>query len=382
MNMSTFGPVPPFREDIVSAAHKALSELGGQPKLVILFAPSSADQQMIISSVRTVADIPLVGATNGGAAFTEKGITVDGVVGAFIGGESVSVNCQPVRKISKNIRSAVAAALSSVAPGERPGHAVFVLADALACDGEVLIKEIKQSVPSDWPVFGGFAGDSWQFSRTRVFFNDTVFDDGAVIVYINDERAPAVRSRHGFAPVEESREMKVTGSDGNVVTTLDGKPALDVYTAELERLGLIHEGESFIQAAARYSLGIRSLWGEKLKIRTPMTASESGVVFAGAVPQGATVRVVCSSGEKMIEAAGQMMRDVVNTLDGVQPSAVIVVDCAVRWKLLNDRYHEQIEALISASRAPLIGFASYGEIAKCPGAMDGFHNTTSVAAVW
>jgi hypothetical protein len=84
----------------------------------------------------------------------------------------------------------------------------------------------------------------------------------------------------------------------------------------------------------------------------------------------------------MIAAAGQMMRDAVDSMGGAAPSAVIVIDCAVRWKLLAARYGEQLDALLAANRAPLIGFASYGEIAKCPGAMDGFHNTTSVAAVW
>lgn len=381
MKMTTFGPVSAAGDDLSAAVKEAIMRFGAFPRLVILFIPASADGGKIVSCVRSVTDLPLAGATIGGAAFTENGITTDGIVGAVIGGESVSASCLPVTHISSGLHSAVASALSGVVPGSRPGHAVFVLSDAFACDGEALIKEVRQGIPSDWPVFGGFAGDSWRFVRTSVICRDDVFSDGAVIVYINDDHAPSVRARHGFMPAEGSREMKVTSAEGNLVAELDGRPAAEAYREELVRLGLMNEGESFIHAAAKYSLGIRSLWGEKLKIRTPLSESSSGIVFAGAVMQGSGVRVVVSSPEMMIDAAGHMMTDVIGSL-GDDPSAVIVIDCAGRWNLLADRYAEQISAFVSGSRAPLIGFASYGEIAKSQGAMDGFHNTTSVAAAW
>ena len=169
MKMSTFGPVSSSPLELEAAASKALLELNAAPKLLLLFAPSTADPWSIIATLRSLVDVPLVGATNGGAAFTERGVTQDGVVGAFIGGESVKVECQPLYQLSRGIRPAVSQAFAAIQPGDQPGHSVLVLADALSCDGEALVKEIKQWVPSYWPLFGGFAGENHALSRSRIF---------------------------------------------------------------------------------------------------------------------------------------------------------------------------------------------------------------------
>ena len=170
--------------------------------------------------------------------------------------------------------------------------------------------------------------------------------------------------------------------EGNVVKTINDRPAAAVYREELEKLNLLGKGESLIQSAANYPMGIKILWGEHLKIRTPMSVGDKEVSFAGSIPKGSRVSVVYSNPDKMINAVRNMMKDTVGVLKGRQPSGQIVIDCAGRWKILAQRYPEQIEAFKSESKCPMIGFASYGEIAKYSGSLEGIHNTTSVTAIW
>ena len=378
MKMSTFGPVSASPQELLATASKALLELRTVPKLLVVFTPPAEDPRPILASLRSLGDIPLVGATNGGAAFTQRGVTQDGVVGAFIGGENVKVECQPMLQLSHGLRSSVSQAFASIQPGDLPGHSVLVLADALACDGEALVKEIKQWIPSTWPLFGGFAGENRTQSRSRLFFNDTLIQDGAVIAYINDQSAPMVRARHGFAAIEGSREMKVTESEGNTVVSLDHQPAMEVYQEELARLQLLREGESFLDAATRHSLGIRSLWGEKLKIRRPIGTTGHSLVFVGSIPLGSSVRLVRSTPARMAKVSKQMISEVLAEKD----AATLIIDCAVRWKLLGHMNQKQVEADLLESQGPVLGFTSYGEIAKYPGEMDCFYNMSTIAAAW
>jgi hypothetical protein len=382
MKMSTFGPVRGSKLTVTQAAKQSLSELGMEPKLAIIFTPIEANQQEIIAAIRSLTQAPIIGATSGGAVFTDKGISAGEVAGAFIGGEYLSVSCCAAKDMKSGMRTSVAHALSKITPMKHTGHALFVLSDAFAGDGETLIKEIKNLVPIHWPIFGGFAGDGWKFEKSKVIFNDEVFENGAVFAYINDMGVPSIGVRHGFEAVEGGEDMKVTDAEGNTVKKINDRPAAEVYMEQLIKLSLAKAGDNFIQSAANYPLGIKIPWGEKLKIRTPMSSAGGDVTFAGAIPKGSRVSIVRSDTDKMITAAKNMMSDTVAAMRGKQPTAQIVVDCAGRWKTLGQRYPEQINAFKEGMNHPLIGFASYGEIAKYSGSLEGFHNTTTVTALW
>ena len=50
--------------------------------------------------------------------------------------------------------------------------------------------------------------------------------------------------------------------------------------------------------------------------------------------------------------------------------------------MLGEAYDQAVKALSGESPVPMLGIASYGEIAKFGGAVQGFHNITAVMVGW
>jgi hypothetical protein len=104
---------------------------------------------------------------------------------------------------------------------------VLLLADGLHVNGSALTQGVEQAV-GDVPITGGLANDGSRFQQTFVVAGERVLSRAAVAVGFYGER---FRVGHGavggwkpFGPL-----MRVTKSDGSIVYTLDGQPALALY---------------------------------------------------------------------------------------------------------------------------------------------------------
>lgn len=382
MKMSTFGPVHLDDNEIKTAVQKSLEKLSEKPKLAIIYPSITADIKKIVSIIKSEIDVPVVGATTGGAGFTESGISQTGLVGGFISGDSLSVSVIKAKNFKKDFSGSVKTAVTSISSSSLSGHSLFVLADAMSCDGESLVKEISSSVPIHWRLFGGLAGDNWKFTGTKVICDDDVFDDGAVFTYINSGVLPSVSVRHGFTPIENSYEMKITEIEGNILKEIDSKPALEVYRQELEKLNILSPGKDIVPYLATYPIGVKTLVGEKYKIRTPLSIEGNNLVLAGSMPKGSRIRIMYGESDNMIAATKEMTDNAIKGLKGKKPEVQLVIDCAGRRVMLGERYKEQVKSIRIDASCPMLGFTSYGEIARYGGSLEGFHNTTCVTAVW
>jgi hypothetical protein len=258
---------------------------------------------------------------------------------------------------------------------------LMVLADAFACDGEELVACLRQNVPIHCRIFGGTAGDDWSFQGTLVFAGREVLSDAAVLVSMVHRQRLTIDVLHGWCVAEGARELTITDIDKNVLKTLDGRPAAEVYREELSRLGLLGSDEDLIQTLAQHELGTSTPFGEQLKIRAPLGIGPDGsITLASSLARGQRVSVVTTSPERLIGAAKSLSSRVFATLPRV--SGALVFDCAARRRLLGDRYGDEVRAFQSPGGHPLVGMACYGEIARFGGNVESFHNTTAVMAGW
>jgi hypothetical protein len=90
------------------------------------------------------------------------------------------------------------------------------------------------------------------------------------------------------------------------------------------------------------------------------------------------VRVVAAAPDRLIDAARRLSQEVTRAAS----NGALVFDCSCRQKLLGARYGEQVTAFANGKPLPYVGFASYGELAKSRGSLQGFHNTTAVMAAF
>ncbi len=382
MRMVTIGPV----EDLAtfrSQLHEAAARLGEPVRLGLLYLPIHLKHRAWLEEMGRVTTAPVVGATTGGAAFTERGFTRSGAVAALLGDSALEVSVS----VASGLRAGGARVLGEAIRGLRLNperrQAVLVLADGLALDGETLLAALHAHAPLTARHFGGTAGDGWTFKGTYVFARGQVLSDAAVFVGLSSKEALALGVRHGWCPAEQGREMRITDASGNVLRRLDGRPAVEVYREELRRLGLLSEGQELLPMLARYALGVQTPFGEQLRIRTPMgMAADGSMSLAGSIAEGSRARIVVTTPERLIDAAGALSGKVLAGVPRRAPAAVLVFDCAARLQLLGERYGEQVRAFGTGGQHPMLGLACYGEVAKMLGSVEGFHNSSAVMAAW
>lgn len=371
-----------LREEIAAVANR----LGGK-KLGILYLPNDCDHAAYLAAAADGLGGPVVGATTGGAAFTERGVTRDQPVAAILGGRGFDFAISVAHDVGRDPATHLAAAARQLvtAAHRSPSRSqvVLALADAFSCDGELFCSALQSSIPPHWRLFGGTAGDDFRFRGTKVFAGTEVLTDAAVLIGLFSDARASIVAHHGWCAAESGREFDVTDIDGGLLKRLDGRPAAEVYREELMRLGLMGPEDELVRAMAMHELGARTLYGTELKIRSPIRVHADGsLLLAGSLPAGTIVRVVTAAPEQLIGAAHTLSARALEPLAETGVRGALVFDCAARLHLLRDRYPEQVAAFLGGRHFPMVGMACYGEIAKFAGSLDGFHNATTVMAAW
>ncbi|WP_437752323.1 FIST signal transduction protein [Sorangium sp. So ce1389] len=390
MKMMTLGPFDGNAWLLGRKVERTVAEWKEPARLAIVAMPSGTKHEEYLAAIEDATGIPVVGATTGGASFTERGFSKSGVTCAFLGGANVEVACAAARELRadhvKSIRAALSdmdEAISSSGPRSGSPSSILVLADAFACDGDELVAALRQGVPPHTRVFGGTAGDGWTFEGARVFLGRKALTDAAILVRLTHRHRVNIDVVHGFRAAEGGRDFTITDIERNVLKTLDGQPAARVYEEELSRLGFRSSGEGLLQTMAKHALGAKTPFGEALKIRSPIAIRGDGaVVLTGGLSRGQVVRVVNAGTDALLQAAKSLSTKVLGPLPAVSGS--LVFDCASRHRLLGERYREEVRAFLSphGGSHPMFGMACYGQIAKFGGSVEGFHNTSSVMVAW
>ena len=381
MKMLSIGPIEGNITVFRSKFEQAVAKWEGPAKLAVLYLPFTAEHEKFLEVVGRALKCPVVGATTGGVAFTERGHSQTGAVCAVLGGDDFEADCSVAVNVRSNPVFHIGHALKAMDLKRGRHTAVLVLADAFACDGEALVSAVRDHVPPHCKFFGGTAGDDWGFKGSKVFLDGKSMSNAAVFVAMHPQQRLNVDVLHGWCMADGSREFTITSMDGNVLRKLDDRPAVDVYAEELRRLGLLSDSENLISVLAKYELGARTPFGEQLKIRAPLSIGTDGsITLASSLRQGEVVRVVTTTSERLIDAARNLSTRVL----GPSPRAAgsLVFDCAARLQLLGDRYGEEVRAFQGGGSHPMVGMACYGEIAKFGGSIEGFHNTTAVMVGW
>ena len=109
---------------------------------------------------------------------------------------------------------------------EKP--AILILGSGLDTDGEQLVKGIQHIAGNDITMFGGLAGDDARFKETVVFSESELEHKGAIALIFNTKQYD-LRGIATSGWVSIGADKIITYSEGNIVYSIDGQPALDVY---------------------------------------------------------------------------------------------------------------------------------------------------------
>lgn len=262
-------------------------------------------------------------------------------------------------------------------PGHVEGGTLFVFVDGLAGGINELLGTLYDQFGLDVEYLGGGCGSRDLTPKPCVLSNRGLSRDCAVMALT--EMSSAIGVAHGWAPVSDV--IEVTGAEGNVVHSLDWRPALAVYREIVAALsGRTLSADDFYSLASAYPFGIARL-GAEVVVRDPLMPLGDGIVCVGEMPQGSLVHILHATPQQVIDAAAEALARAHAGTEG-SPGICLFMDCVSRYLFLKENYGCELAA-VNRAGLPLAGALTIGEIANCScqrTALE-FYNKTAVVGL-
>ena len=252
---------------------------------------------------------------------------------------------------------------------------VLVFASGLGTDGEDIVRGVREGAEQDLPLFGGLAADDLKMEKTYVFSSDQTSEEGLIGLVLDGDRFEVEGiATSGWQSV--GVEKVVTRSEANVVYTIDGEAALDVYRKYFRLGDQVGQRQSIVMdLGVQFPLSVQRDNGTSV-IRAPLFSDpeSQALIFAGGVPEGSKVKFCIPPSldvtEQVVEEAATVQQCF------PEADALILISCKARHAALGPLVEDEVEGLHSLWNAPMLGYFSYGEIgAREPQHCD-FHNET------
>lgn len=297
--------------------------------------------------------------------------------GLLVVGLRRPVDVVVVDRVSQRDAGGIADVLEENGPRSRPGETVIAFADGLSAGIAGLVEALFDVHGLDVNYVGGGAGSLSLRPGPCVFTQRGLLADAAVVGRLRAGSGLGVR--HGWESVSEA--FRVTGSSGNVIETLDWRPAHEVWCEVLRAQGAVLSGDDdFFDVAKGFPFGIERVGGE-IVVRDPIARDGDRLVCVGPVPQGSFVRVLRGRPDALVAAAADARRAAEAALpDGASPYCTLFIDCISRVLFLGDAFPRELRA-VARDDLPTIGALTLGEIANGGRSFLEFHNKTAVVAL-
>lgn len=359
-------------KDIIKEINRIISN-DFKPTLAIVFLSITKDWK-VISDVLDKKDIVVFGATTSGE-FIDGDIEEGSIVimlldinpeyfkSVFLetGTETTFENAKQIGLIGKETFK---------------NPAFLIVSGWLTEEGENIVEGITEGSGKDVTIFGGMAGDDLSLSGPMVFTKDKSSDKGLLALIIDTDKIEVNGiATCGWKPIGTTKT--ITKSKGNIVYTIDNKPALEMI---IKYLGVDYNFDSgkeiVTQIGAYYPLQLER---ENVApvMRTAMLANreDRSLICAGNVPQGAKVKFSLPPDfdaiETVIEECNELKDEHQQEAD-----ALIMFSCISRHLSFGILMSEEISQVQNVWNAPMVGFFTYGEFGKSKTGKHEFHNNT------
>ncbi|MCF6201495.1 MAG: FIST C-terminal domain-containing protein, partial [Hydrogenimonas sp.] len=238
---------------------------------------------------------------------------------------------------------------------------VFVLSDGLNVNGSELTRGINSILSKYENVVatGALAGDNDNFESTWVIADGSMRENVVTAVGFYGENIYLGSGSQGGWD-RFGIDHKVTRSEGNVLYTLDEKPALDLYKRYLGEYA-----KDLPSSGLLFPLQVK-VAGEKPKVRTILSIDEKrrSITFAGDIEEGSSASFMKANFDNLISGAEQAAMQIDQNGYGLEDALLIAVSCVGRRLVLGQRSEDELEVVrdIFPLQVKMVGFYSYGEI--------------------
>lgn len=360
-------------EELLEVAREQLGD--AEVKGGVVFAGIDHDHEQLLGSLcDAFPGIALIGCSTDGEVSSEVGFAEDSIVLLLFVGDSISVGVGLGREVSKDVAAAAKVAVEQAREGlDGPPRLCLTTPEALTCDVAALVRSLRGLLGEELPVIGGTAGDQWRFKRVLQFCGREVVSDAVPVLLIAGDLLVSHGVASGWTLIGKPGVATV---HGNVLTRVGDMTAIEFYqhylgpdvfpTGEYPLAVLVGDGD-----------------GDEFYLRAPQGYDlESGsVIYAGTIPQGASVQLTTGTRDAIIEATKSSVDRAIKGYPGSSPKGALVFSCAARKQLLGTRTPEEYTLLKGSQIGdlPFCGFYAYGEVSPVrAGEAPHFHNETFI----
>ncbi|PTM04796.1 MAG: hypothetical protein DA407_12790 [Bacteroidetes bacterium] len=260
--------------------------------------------------------------------------------------------------------------------------AFIIATGGINIDGDQIIEGIMQgfeksdsSTEKEVTIFGGMAGDDLIAEKPLVFTNGKSKDYALIALIINEDKID-VRGIASCGWEAIGTTKTVTKSIGNIVYTIDDKPALDMFMKYLGVELKLDDSKDIVPFLNSwyYPLQLERKNGDTV-IRTSRFANQKdrSLICTGSVPQGSKIKFSLPPDFDSIETVVSECESIKDN-PVQQADALIMFSCVSRHISFGTLMKEEIEQVQNVWNAPMAGFFTYGEYGKSKIGNNEFHN--------
>ncbi len=236
---------------------------------------------------------------------------------------------------------------------------ILVFSEGSFINGTELINELILQTRETVPIFGGLAGDEYNFEKTIVGLNSDASPGKIVAIgFYGDNIHFGFASEGGWSDFGPERE--VTHSEKNILYKIGDRFALDLYKEYLGKYAEELPGSSLY-----FPLSMKENATSEPVVRTILSIDEEkkSMTFAGDIPIGSKIRLMKGNFDKLIDASYNAA-SLIHKNQSNNPELALLVSCVGRKIVLGDRIEEEIEVVreVFGDNMLICGFYSYGEI--------------------
>ena len=244
------------------------------------------------------------------------------------------------------------------------GRQVFVFfVDSRFKNISPLLKSIQGTLGNIFPVVGAGSCSHLQDKDAFKIYRNRVLTNAVSGVIMGGHMTVGVGSQHGWRPLGKPRT--ITGATDNIIESIDGRPAYDIYEQYFEEEAAQLRGRQSEQMSILYPLGIFIEESRNYLLRNAVDIrSDGSIVCQGDIPQGTRVHLMIGNKESCKQAARSAAEEAHQNLLGKDPKLIIVLESMSRLKLLGRMAFQEIVKIkeIFGSRIPILGMYTNGEV--------------------
>lgn len=363
-------------EEIKTALVESMAD-GFKPTLAIAFI-SIKQNRRVVSEILQKENIDLFGATSCGEfinGYQDEGGIV--ILLLDLNRDAYTLLYEP---FGENPLSEAAGKLSNQVLKTFNNPSMIVLSTGVNSkgdlfDGEKLVNSLESVFGEKVTYWGGMAGDDMTFSGSYIFTHDRETDFGvAALVLDGDRVATQGMAITGWKPVGISR--KVTKSAGNLVYTIDDKPAVEMYLTYLGKIEKKDDLDFNVMNELSFSFPFIVNRGDgETILKSPLRIDhqENALVIEMEMPEGTefwfSLPPDFDIAEEIIGEATRLKTE--NQFDA---EALLVFSCAGRAPVLGPLSTYENEGLAEVWKSPMAGFFTYGEFGRAKNGRQYFHS--------